>query len=1198
MRNRYRGVKHRALKNILRKNAVEDEQIALEVLGQFQSDELEMDDFRSGVWFATNYRTGVVSDNPYADGFVCDNIFMLRSLYWNSEESIVNMVFAHNGHTKNLEKDTAVTFRYTNETGVAELMEGLLNLRFANPMIDIDEPLNSIYKLIPKGPAEQTKALKQLEKLQGYDPLCGVLDVLIARTLESLGESEKATLKLAKIWNETINFSPSALFKEFWQYPWHAGALRYLPDLQALKQDSDFEKMQHFYISGLHELHSGDTDLGIQKILEAFSIFLDYQDESDLENVFTQAGTLMNLATWVKEQSLENYEECSQKIHRQIQSAMSDPDVQELLKQDDQLKELVEMTAHLLDDWRAWDYAALKKFMELVGEEIGAEIKASEMLERESFEEASELSFDTPAFKPPEEWDFESTLDLDVDAWEAGSGEKHLVFQINQLFARYRAGSINDTGAFKEVEQLIASGNIDLLISNNEEAYLLLHLLKAELMCKEGKPGLPKLVYLVRKNIGHAIGRIIHSDLLKNADAFLEFYTAWHYRAIIDMEIQKKNIPPDNPFKWFHEMAAEAINQLRDAASDSFHSDVEVLTAISSLTGSIQGFAKNRQDQIDHFADLSEAIESITEGLNQNELRISIGGETSAGKTTFLNTLFNTDMFYVTPEEATGIPTEIRRGDSIKVTVYDKTGNPVSTFNEDERNFQACDQAVQIDLIREFIKENTRVSENGVVAWVTVHLPVEDLPEDLILIDTPGFNANEKRSNIARQVIQNSHACIFVIDARNALKSGEMEVLDATREEVGKTFFILNKMDLVLGDGELDCDADATGEIIKRVATELEQRFELNEVMLHPVSSISVEDHPSHLHADIKPYIENLELFRKDIFQQTVKQKLYFLIDSAVKQSVRLTEDVKSHLEAVLSAHLQEELKLRQSIPESFSLFRDELEARLWNSFNKGLHQYYDTMRTTLNREVESCNNNMISWLNQTTSKDVLKENVQQKVKKYIEHMTRKIGHDRVEAQKRLVSLQYEELATIFQELYSELPFKADFSKKKLIDNKSNFKISSSIIRDSSEGLDTGIEGAVGGAAAGIAIGVILGGPIGAVIGGWVGSSIFGKSIDEMKEELHQSFAEGLDKAIEAIAESLDAEMDNNYQASFIKKLGKDIDAEIENYERLVNTEIEKHSTSWQTSFQQSLDLREQSAAILNQAEQLKLWRIKRKSLA
>jgi len=1198
MRNRYRGVKHRALKNILRENAVEDEQIAFEVIGQFQSDELEMDDFKSGVWFATNYRTGVVSDAPYEQGFIFNNIFMLRSLYWNSEESIVNMVFAQDGHTKNLEKDTAVTFRYTNETGVGELMEGLMNLRFAIPMIDVDEPLNSIYKLIPKGPAEQAKALNQLEKLQGYDPLCGVLDVLIARTLESLGEGEKATLKLAKIWNETINLTPSALFKEFWQYPWHAGALRYLPQPQELSKGTDYEKVQYHFISGLHSFHSGETDAGLINILKAFSVFINFHEEDDLEAVFDLFISLIKMASWVKESSLEAYEECSRKLYTKITSIKADPEIRTLMEEDDSLREMIEIASSFMDDWRKLDYENLHRFLKVVDQKIDSEMIMSELLEQERFEEASKQKLELQRCDPPEEWSMSSTIDLDIDAWEAGSGESALVFQVEQLFARYRAGLISVPNAFEEVEQLLASGKCDLLISNNEEPYLLLHLLKAELLCKMGKPGIPELAYNVRKNVGHAFGRIIQNDLLRYGDAFLEFFTAWHYKTIIDMEIQKENVPTENPFKWFHEMAAVAIAQLKDTVSDSFHADVEVLTAIASLTEGIQGFATSRQDQINHYDELSEAINSILEGLNQKELRISIGGETSAGKTTFLNTLFNTDMFYVTPEEATGIPTEIRRGESIKVTVYDSTGNPVSTFNESGRDFQAADGAVQIDLIREFIKEHTRVSENGEVAWVTVHLPVEDLPEDLILIDTPGFNANEKRSNIARQVIQNSHACIFVIDARNALKSGEMEVLEATREEVGKTFYILNKMDLVLGDDELDCDADAAGEIIKRVVTELEQRFELSEVMLHPVSSISIEDQPAHLHADIKPYIENLNLFRKDIFQQTVKQKLYFLIDSAVKQSVRLTEDVKKHLEAVLAAHLQEELKLRQSIPESFSLFRDELEARLWNSFNKGLGQYYETMHATLNREIESCNNNMISWLNQTTSKDVLKEKVQQKAKKYIEHMTREIGHDRVEAQKRLVSLQYEELATIFQELYSELPFKADFSKKNLIDNKSNYKISSSIIHDSSEGLDTGIGGAVGGAAAGIAIGAILGGPIGAAIGGWVGSSIFGKSIDDMKQELHQSFAEGLDKAIESIAESLDAEMDSNYQASFIKKLGKVIDAEIGNYERLVNTEIEKHSSSWQTSFQESLDLREQSAAILNQAEQLKLWRIKRKSLA
>ena len=55
-------------------------------------------------------------------------------------------------------------------------------------------------------------------------------------------------------------------------------------------------------------------------------------------------------------------------------------------------------------------------------------------------------------------------------------------------------------------------------------------------------------------------------------------------------------------------------------------------------------------------------------------VKIALGGETSSGKTTLLNSMFQTNIFSVTQEEATGVPVEVQSGDQVCVEVFAQNG--------------------------------------------------------------------------------------------------------------------------------------------------------------------------------------------------------------------------------------------------------------------------------------------------------------------------------------------------------------------------------------------------------------------------------------------------------------------------------------------------------------------------------------------
>ena len=320
--------------------------------------------------------------------------------------------------------------------------------------------------------------------------------------------------------------------------------------------------------------------------------------------------------------------------------------------------------------------------------------------------------------------------------------------------------------------------------------------------------------------------------------------------------------------------------------------------------------------------DIRLAVESfngnIQRCLEETELRVAIGGETNSGKTTLLNSLFNTNMFYITPTEATVVPTEIRYGDKFAILVLDEKGNvkeelAVNSLWLDESGNKLKDEYVQ--LVQDFVRTYTRIDEQA-LSWVSkikVNLPVPGLPASLVLIDTPGFNAHEERTQIVKDVISNCHACIFVMDARNAIK---MEKFIATREELSKMFLVLNKMDLVQGDDELDRDGtDATDETLKRIRREFTRKFNVEDILLYPVSSLS----KAKVSSDAYCYVDNLVELRVRICTEILRHKLRLIAESAPREALavsRLTLEMSSNLRS----HYQNEIEL--AVHQEFNVLK------------------------------------------------------------------------------------------------------------------------------------------------------------------------------------------------------------------------------------------------------------------------------------
>lgn len=589
--------------------------------------------------------------------------------------------------------------------------------------------------------------------------------------------------------------------------------------------------------------------------------------------------------------------------------------------------------------------------------------------------------------------------------------------------------------------------------------------------------------------------------------------------------------------------------------------------------------------------ELLKEINIIRGKFSETEVKICIVGETGTGKTTFLNTMFNTDLFFTTQEEATGVPTEIRKGEKIQIEVVDKLGAVRSVYEVSNGTYYENNIETLISP-EEFILKHTKVNEEALewVECVRVKLPIEELPKELVIIDTPGFNANIKRTEIAEKAVSQAHVCLFLIDARNALKRKEMEILDIVRNEAGKTFFVLNKMDLIDADDELDCDdEDAADELIERLKKDMRDYFNIKNVMIYPVSSVKNSE------GIIDKYYLNISNLKSDVFDEAKAQKLDFIIDMTAKQVIRFSEKMNAIFDNVLRTYKSEQIKLKQALPQDFNVIRDDMVSDIEKQYYELKNQYIEKLKNIIFEHMQMAYDGFYVWLNSVESKSEFKNRCVSVAQKNMSYAVKNIKIERENMMKVLL----EEIGYCIEKkikiLYDSLSFEKIFVNEEII--KTAKKLHVNINRDMKEAVlnisnSMEIKGFAG--IMGSIIGISLG-PIGALCGGVIGAAFFDESLGSMKNQVSDAYDKAWDEGYEYIVKLCVHDLDENNEDGFFRNIVISIHKQIDSYEWTIDKEIKKSILQYKKVKQSILNNKDNQLYIERSIDELIRWRRDRK---
>lgn len=183
---------------------------------------------------------------------------------------------------------------------------------------------------------------------------------------------------------------------------------------------------------------------------------------------------------------------------------------------------------------------------------------------------------------------------------------------------------------------------------------------------------------------------------------------------------------------------------------------------------------------------IKDTIETIKTRIDENEFKIAVVGEFSAGKSTFINAIIGRDLLKHATLETTAALTYIHnvkkndnRVDSCIIKFADGTEKRLEKLQDLEKYTTTQSD---IDVVTE-------------VKSVDIFINFIDVDEDLVIVDTPGLNGlADKHRELTIEEIKQAHSCIYLFPKRG-LAQTDVEFIKYISTYQNTFIFIYNFID-------------------------------------------------------------------------------------------------------------------------------------------------------------------------------------------------------------------------------------------------------------------------------------------------------------------------------------------------------------------------------------------------------------------
>ncbi|MCE3555582.1 dynamin family protein [Pseudonocardia sp. RS11V-5] len=221
------------------------------------------------------------------------------------------------------------------------------------------------------------------------------------------------------------------------------------------------------------------------------------------------------------------------------------------------------------------------------------------------------------------------------------------------------------------------------------------------------------------------------------------------------------------------------------------------MTATASRPG-LDGYsaAERRRTQLIEVADrmtgiardlsldaLADGVERTADRVRSDAFVVTVLGDFNTGKSTLINALLGADTLPRLPIECTALLTEVRWGDEPAALLYPRTADGGVAEDPEPADINRLSELIVVDV--------DEPEAQSPYARAEVRWPLELCRNNVVLVDSPGLNADPLREELTMEYLTRTDAVVFVLDARANMKRNEVDFMTSQLDS-HDPFFILN----------------------------------------------------------------------------------------------------------------------------------------------------------------------------------------------------------------------------------------------------------------------------------------------------------------------------------------------------------------------------------------------------------------------
>jgi GTPase Era involved in 16S rRNA processing len=382
---------------------------------------------------------------------------------------------------------------------------------------------------------------------------------------------------------------------------------------------------------------------------------------------------------------------------------------------------------------------------------------------------------------------------------------------------------------------------------------------------------------------------------------------------------------------------------------------MEMLDDLIDLNGNlelIESLVRKHELSDENTDEIERRLKEIRDKQEDKNLNLSVIGEFSTGKSTFINALIRADILESDILQGTTVAaTVIRYGHKRNILIKRIVEGREKLYEIEEEKIK--DHA---SFVRSVTEATTKKSDTSKKETVIIEYPSETLKENLVIVDTPGTNVTEVwHEEITSHAIHTlSDASIIVVDAIKPMPISLVTFINSNLQAVIKNcVFVVNRIDL-LKPKERD-------RVIHYIRESVSKTFDIEHPIVCPYTALFVlGKHVPELIRDVqhdaddmKQLIEQAYETEKTIYSYLAERRLIIqrtkLLDLMDHTLGALEEGLKQKLKYYERKHEEIEASkikdLDRFIQEKINQVSDEISIRCMEEKKKFYQSGFDSRK-------------------------------------------------------------------------------------------------------------------------------------------------------------------------------------------------------------------------------------------------------------